>query len=529
MFTTKPPCGIIWLDEKPLKEGCQMTRRMLAAVTAVAGLMLLALLGCGGGKGNPISQPPGGTIQPPSGQTGIVEGRLVTGSSTTGKSRQFAARFKARVHGLETENTFRLQIRTNGEFRIEGVPVGEQVISIEDEESQQGAVIVCFVRPGQVTNVGDVVPQPLGMIAGFVRTTDENGQLKPVPRARIIARPISDESDTVEELPARPFFTTITDKNGSYRLLVPEGTYLVEARHPDYEPASETVTVKVLEVTPLNFTLVPLPRETGTVYGTVMAQVDGNLIPVPGALVMLQPDRPIPLPEPIPEPIVLEKLTVGQLIRKQMNPTKQGFMPPVPPIYHRLFTFTKADGSFELTGVPAGSYTAIAFKLGYGRNEKQVEVKTGEKVRVDFVLQAQFGTITGQVTDATTGNPIKGALVVAVRKGDNWWIWSGWEQMPLSGSKKPDRPTWHRPNQGGQQGMPSQSPLISPLPPTEPPIRAGTKTDENGNYKLLLPPGDYFVAAVAEGYEWQAQEVEGLQAGKTVQVDFALQPTATIQ
>jgi len=499
-----------------------MTRWMLVAVTAVAGLMLLALLGCGGGKGNPISQPPGGTIQPPSGQTGIVEGRLVTGSSTTGKSRQVATRFRARVHGLETENTFRLQIRTNGEFRIEGIPAGEQVISIEDEESQQGAVIVCFVRPGQVTNVGDVVPQSLGMIAGFVRTTDENGQLKPVPRARIIARPISDESDTVEELPARPFFTAITDRNGSYRLLVPEGTYLVEARHPDYEPASETVTVKVLEVTPLNFTLVPLPRETGTVYGTVMAQVDGNLIPVPGALVMLKPQG-------TPEPVISEKLTVGQLISEQMNPTQQGFVPPGPPIRRRLFTFTKADGSFELTGVPAGTYTAIAFKPGYGRDEKQVEVKTDEKVRVDFVLQAQFGTIFGQVTDATTGNPIKGALVVAVRKGDNWWIWSGWEQMPLNGSKKPDRPTWHRPNQGGQQGMPSQSPLISPLPPTEPPIRAGTKTDESGNYKLLLPPGDYFVAAVAEGYEWQAQEVNGLQTGQTVQVDFALQPTATIQ
>ncbi len=493
-----------------------MTRRMLAAVTAVAGLMLFALLGCGGGGGNPISQLP-------SGQTGIVEGRLVTESSTTGKSRQVATRFRARVHGLETEKTFRLQIRTNGEFRLEGVPAGEQVISIEDEESQQGAVIVCFVRPGQITNVGDVVPQPLGMIAGFVRTADENGQLKPVPRARVIARPISDESDTVEELPERPFFTTITDRNGSYRLLVPEGTYLVEARHPDYEPASEIVTVKALEVTPLNFTLVPLPRETGTVYGTVMAQVDGNLIPVPGALVMLKPQG-------TPEPIILEKLTVGQLISVQMNPTQQGFMPPGPPIRHRLFTFTKADGSFELTGVPAGTYTAIAFKPGYGSDEKQVEVKVGEKVRVDFVLKAQFGIIVGQVTDAATGNPIKGALVVAVRKGDIWWIWDGWEIMPLSGSKRPNRPTWHRPNQGSQQGMPSQSPSIfPPLPPVEPPVRAGTVTDENGNYKLLLPPGDYFVAAVAEGYDWQAQEVDGLQVGQTVQVDFALQPAVTIQ
>jgi len=493
-----------------------MTRRMLITATAVAGLMLLALLGCGGGGGNPISQTP-------SGQTGSVEGRLVTGGSTTGKSRQVATRFKARVHGLETENTFRLQIRTNGEFRIDGVPAGEQVISIEDEESQQGAVFVCFVRPGQVTNVGDVVPQPLGMIAGFVRTTDENGQLKPVPRARIVARPISDESDTVEELPSRPFFTTITDRNGSYQLLVPEGTYLVEARHPDYEPASEIVTVKALNVTTLNFTLVPLPRETGTVYGTVMAQVDGNLIPVPGALVMLKPQG-------TPEPIISEKLTVGQLISAHMNPTQQGFMPPGPPIRHRFFTFTKADGSFELTGVPTGTYTAIAFKPNYGRDEKQVEVKAGEKVRVDFVLQAQFGIIVGQVTDATTGNPIKGALVIAVRKGDNWWIWDGWEIMPLSGSKRPNRPTWHRPNHGSQQGMPSQSPSIfPPLPPVEPPVRAGTVTDENGNYKLLLPPGDYFVAAVAEGYEWQAQEVDGLQVGQTVQVDFALQPAATIQ
>jgi hypothetical protein len=493
-----------------------MTRRVLVTVMAVAGLMLLALLGCGGGGGNPISQTP-------SIQTGSIEGRLVAGSSTTGKSRQVATRFKARVHGLETENTFRLQIRTNGEFRIDGVPAGEQVISIEDEESQQGAVIVCLVRPGQVTNVGDVVPQPLGMIAGFVRTTDENGQLKPVPQARIVARPINNDSDTVEELPSRPFFTTITDRNGSYRLLVPEGTYLVEARHPDYEPASETVIVVALQTVALDFTLVPLPRETGTVYGTVMAQVEGNLIPVPGALVMLKPQG-------TSEPIILEKLTVGQIISEQMNPTQQGFMPPGPPIRRRLFTFTKADGSFELTGVPAGAYTAIAFKPGYGRDEKQVEVKAGEKVRIDFILQAQFGVIFGQVTDATTENSIKGALVVAVRKGDNWWIWDGWEIMPLSGSKRPNRPTWHRPSQGSQQGMPSQSPSIfPPLRPVEPPVRAGTVTDENGNYKLLLPPGDYFVAAVAEGYDWQAQEVDGLQVGQTVQVDFALQPSAAIQ
>ncbi|MGQ9461485.1 MAG: carboxypeptidase-like regulatory domain-containing protein, partial [Candidatus Fervidibacter sp.] len=190
-------------------------------------------------------------------------------------------------------------------------------------------------------------------------------------------------------------------------------------------------------------------------------QVKGDLLPVPGALVMLKPPSEGASPE---------NLTGGQLLKR--------------------LTFTKADGSFELTGVPAGTYTAIALKPGYSRDEKTVEVKVRERTRVDFVLQAQFATIFGQVTDAVTGQSIKNALVIAVRKGES-------------------------------------------------PIRVGTITD-NGNYQLLLPllppvpllplpPAvDYFVVAVADGYKWQVRDVDGLQAGQTVQVDFALQPSSSI-
>lgn len=485
-----------------------MLQRIFVAATVALGLVLV---GCGGGGGSPVT-----SANIP---TGSVEGRLVTVSSTTSRSRQVATRFRARVHGLETQNTFRLQVRTNGEFRIDGVPAGEQVISLEDEEKQQGAVLVCLVRPNQVTNVGEVVPQPLGMISGIVSTMNENGQVKPVPRARVIAHPVNGESDTIEGLSSRPFFTDVTDRNGSYRLLVPEGTYLVEVRHPDYEPASEKVTVEAYKTVALDFSLTPVSVQNGVVYGTVMAEVNGNLLPVPGALVMLKPQESLEGASP-------EDLTVGQLISEQMNPTNQGLVPPGPPIRKRLFTFTKADGSFELTGIPAGTYTAIAFKPGYSRDEETIEVKEGERTQVDFVLKAQFATISGQVTDAITGQPIKKALVIAVRKGDMWWIWEGWEQMSASESKGPKRPTWHRPAGGNQQGMPSQTHSIFPsLPPVERPIRVGTITDDNGNYRLLLPPADYFVAAVAEGYNWQAQEVDGLQAGQTVQVDFALQPS----
>lgn len=473
-----------------------MSWRWLAAT----GLMLLALAGCGGGSKSPVT--------PPSVPTGSVEGRLVTVDSTVTKSRQANVRFRARVHGLDTQNTFALQIRADGSFRIDDVPAGEQVISVEDETSQQGAIFVCFVRPGQVTNVGEIELTNLASISGTV--TDNNGN--PIARVRIIARPINDESDTVEQLPARPFFATLTNKNGSYKLFVPAGTYLVEARHPDYEPASQTVTVEESSSVTLDFQLTPRPKEMGTVVGTVKAELNGTLVPVPGALVLLKPQYEIlPLNE-----VATEQTTVGQLISSQMNPSQQGLVPPGRPIRYRLFTFTKADGTFELAGVPAGTYTAIAYKPGYGRDTRTIEVKVGETTSVEFVLQARLGMIQGQVTDASTGQPIEKALVFAVKWGDVWFGWENWEQG--------DDNHWVRPMSGGHKNG-HRPPAIRPI---EPPVRAGTLTDANGNYSIILPAGTYFVVAAKDGYLAVGQQVI-VSSGQTVAVNFALQPAAQVQ
>ncbi|MFN3420669.1 MAG: carboxypeptidase regulatory-like domain-containing protein, partial [Armatimonadota bacterium] len=334
---------------------------------------------------------------------------------------------------------------------------------------------------------------------------------KPVARARIVARPINDENDTIEQLPTRPFFTALTDKNGKYELLVPAGTYLVEARHPDYEPASQVVTVEESSSVTLDFQLTPRPKETGTVVGTVMAELNGNFVPVPGALVLLKPQNGII----VPLETATEETTVGQLISAQMNPSQQGLVPPGRPIRYRLFTFTKADGSFELTGVPAGTYTAIAYKPNYGRDTKTITVNANETVRVDFLLRANLGIIQGQVTDASTGQPIEKALVFAVRWNDIWFGWEDWEQ---NGDK------WVRPmSSGGHKN--GHRPIHRPV---EPPIRAGTLTDANGNYNIVLPAGDYFVVAVKEGYLAVGQQVSVL-GGQTSAVNFALQPVASVQ
>lgn len=490
---------------------------------AAANLLMLALVGCGGG-GNPTPS----TMSVP---TGSIEGRLVTENSVPSKSRQANIRFRARVHGLETQNNFSLQISANGEFRIDNVPAGEQVISVEDQTSRKGAVFVCLVRPGQVTNIGEIELTNLASISGTVTDTSD----KPITRARIVAFPINDENDTIEQLPARPFFTALTDKNGEYELLVPAGTYFVETRHPDYEPASQMVTVEESSIVTLDFQLTPRPRKTGTVAGTVMAELNGNVVPVPGALILLKPQSEIIVPLALAknateednateEEIAItatEETTVGQLISTQMNPSLPGLVPPGHPIRYRLFTFTKADGSFELTGVPAGTYTAIAYKPNYGRDTRNVTVGANETVKVEFVLRANLGIISGQVTDALTGQPIEKALVFAVRWNDIGFGWEDWEQgedghwvrpMGSGGHKKGHRPI-HRP--------------VKP-PIFEPPIRAGTLTDANGNYNIVLPSGDYFVIAVKEGYLAVGQPVSVL-SGQTLTVNFALQPGMWVQ
>jgi hypothetical protein len=472
---------------------------VFSAVPFLFAVVAFMLAGCGGG----------GEKQVTTGLTGSIVGRIVS-TKTRGRVMAVAIMGASQITPVTSIE--------GGRFRIDNVPVGEQTVCVRSSEGNRGAVFVAQVLPNKVTDVGDVEEKPLGKISGFVYEVDEQGNKgKPIANALVSARPLSGEAEAqpLEEVPKGMFAMTRTDANGSYELLLPAGTYLVVADAPRYMPATDTVTVEELQVTECNFGLMRLKDATGSVYGKVTAEVNGQVLPVAGALVVLAPKGEPGVPEVAPSGI-----TVGMLLRTLPNALskKHGKQVVVPPAWGRIaVAFTDAEGNYTIDNVKPGSYRAVAFKEGYGEDEKEVQVKPGGSERVDFRLKAKVGVLFGYVRDSESKSPIEGATVIAIGFGDPWYVWGGWIEVP----GKPHifvKPVHGKKNIAPTPIIPIHPPVI---PPFRPPVRASTTTDKDGYYSLTLSEGEYFVSVWKDGYEPQGAIVTVTAGGKTQQ-DFEL-------
>lgn len=130
-----------------------------------------------------------------------------------------------------------------------------------------------------------------------------------------------------------------------------------------------------------------------------------------------------------------------------------------------------ADGSYSLLHA-AGDYTLLAESYGFRSSEQAVTIVTNEEVTANFVLhELPKGTISGQVTNAQTGEPIENARIFLVEDAN-----------------------------------------------VEPVV-----TDANGQYTLTAYEGTYTLKVVAPLYLDQEVEVN-LEGGAQLVQNFALEP-----
>ncbi len=129
---------------------------------------------------------------------------------------------------------------------------------------------------------------------------------------------------------------------------------------------------------------------------------------------------------------------------------------------------TDGEGHYSIEVLP-GTYSVAVSSTEYISQSKTATVISNKTTTLDFALTPANGTISGTVTDSSTGDPIAGATVTA----------NG--------------------------------------------ISVSTGTD--GIYSIELPPGTYTVTASADGYDDSSKTDITVVAEETTPVDFELTPT----
>jgi hypothetical protein len=221
-----------------------------------------------------------------------------------------------------------------------------------------------YVNGAPVTGINiALTPIIMGTINGVV-TNAANGD--PIARASVCASAIGDP---------RAHMYAMTDSSGAYSMTVPVGLYHMEAHARDFAPANvDSVLVGDLLPTTVNFALNALT------FGSIAGNVYDTLnVPIWGAWVE------------------------ARLIRGNW----------------RGHVRTDSSGHYMLEHVITGNYivTAHANRFQPAVYPDTVEVADGQAVTgIDFHLLpfvAPSGTISGLVTNDSTGLPIADGMVIA--------------------------------------------------------------------------------------------------------------------
>ena len=157
---------------------------------------------------------------------------------------------------------------------------------------------------------------------------------------------------------------TLTDNSGSYSLtMAPLGSYALSVSAAGYVSQSLIVNIGPGQAVSQDFALVPATAGSGTILGSVTDALTGS--PLPNASIS----------------------------------------------YSGGASTTDSNGKYSLSGVPAGNTTVTATSSGYVSQNATVTIVSGGTTTQNFALPPLPGSVSGQITDAVTGQPIAGATV----------------------------------------------------------------------------------------------------------------------
>lgn len=289
----------------------------------------------------------------------------------------------------------------DGAYSFTGLAPGVYSVSVTASTYDPKIQFVTLLA-GQTTRADILLPQSPGQVTGTV--TDAT--LSPIAGA--IVKLINTSGVTVNQ--------AVTGAGGVYQFVnVVPGAYTIAVSADTYQPATAAISVIRAQTTTQN-----------VVLQTALAQLSGQVtgpgnVPIPGALVEVLNQAGILLTE----------------------------------------TTTDGAGAYVLNKLAQGVYQIRVSAAGYSTQLAGISLQPGDVKVLNFSLTAAFGTVSGTISDAQTGDDIPGASIKVLTR----------------------------------DGLPV----------------AETTTDANGDYSLsLLGPTTYVLSVAAEGY-----------AGKTIGFDIA--------
>ena len=357
------------------------------------------------------------------------------------------------LHVVRTneDGTYTIQVRP-GFYLVHAVAKGFAHEWYDDAETPQTATPVQVFEDQHTTGI-DFDLLPLGAIAGTVMD-QETGE--PLIGAHVKA---------FREGPGYEPKRVLTDSFGNYIIEnLPAGNYVVKAGAKDYLPEFWQEAEKVEDAT------IVAVENGATIEGIDFTLSLGGIV----TGLVLSEDENLPIADAVIE--------VKSIDSRKKYYGKSG-----------------QDGTYKVTGIRSGTYIAKAKAKGYipewyenaahRWEATEFDVVAGETTdEINFSL-AKFephgGAITGLVTDESTGDPLDGAPVLAIKMGSGRLFWG------ISGPE--------------------------------------------GDYKISgLNPGLYVVLSWAPGYLaefyndahhwWQADPVRVMNNQETSGIDFALTP-----